>query len=361
MKNTLKICLLLLISILPGKPASAQRVTIEFDYSNADVTLNILEAKVVGPQAFEELIRLKSTETLVGKVKGYDKTATLETLRQSLASIKDGKQLSMDSFRWKFSLDKAAESRKLLGEIQKDEDAIRTTLVNAFKKYLNPARQFRATVHFLIGGASAGFATDDENFYIGLQWYKGDMEGVVWMLQHELFHSIQFLSYKDRDRDLAKLNEQQKAVYTFAERLYQEGTATYVADVMKFSKDKPYVKSMQDIQQENRARMPSNFVLLDTIIYRLYNDQKVNYEDLDPLGFSFPWKNPMYFVGYEMCKTIERVNGGGSIKKYLHQNPVTFIKDYVEICRTRQREVTNPCPSEQTAQIVNEVDKVLRK
>jgi len=51
-----------------------------------------------------------------------------------------------------------------------------------------------------------GGEVGSSDFYIGLPFYKGDLEGVVWTMQHELFHNAQYVGFHGQESDLARLD-----------------------------------------------------------------------------------------------------------------------------------------------------------
>jgi hypothetical protein len=193
-------------------------------------------------------------------------------------------------------------------------------------------------VHYVIGGVSSGWEDGAHDFYVGLPFYHGDLNGVVWTMQHELFHNVQYVGFHDQERDLARLNPRQQEVYRLLDDLFHEGTATYVSDVNIFPAGTPYIDEMRVPAAQNADRMSDNFVLLDTLLYRLSNDPASHFTDLQSVGFDWDWQNPMYFTGAYMTKYL--VSHGKNLRDYLRKRPTAFVRDYIELCRKNHCQMT---------------------
>jgi Putative zinc dependent peptidase (DUF5700) len=331
--------------------AYAQSVQIHFDYSNAEATLALLEAEKINDADFEKLLDLKSTKALIDKI---DRRVPVDKTfyKSSMMDLKAGRTPEKDVFQWNMCLKRRAEIRKLFNEIKANEAVIKAKLTLQFRQYLRAGEKFEPTVHFLIGGFSAGFADDQGSQYVVLHRLEGELDGVRQMLEHELLHGVQAISYKSREDDLKKMTIPQKYVYEFAEALFKEGAATYLADATKYPKSTLFLKYEQDGHKKNRDRMTQNFILLDTLVYRLYRDSNVSFEDMYYLGFDSGWDNPMYYAGYEIAKTLAERNGKDGLIKYFRTHPIVFLREYLE----QQKN-----PNAETLKIVKEIDQMLLK
>lgn len=321
--------LLLLCCALPSI-AHAQEIHIKFDYSNADATLAVLTASAGNAHDFEHLLTLPDTDAVVRKRAKRDPNVTLEIYRQTLLDVRAHRELKADPFQWQFCLQQAQNARVLLDNLHKNESAAIARVAAAIAPHLDPSMHLSVTVHFVIGGVSAGWESGDSDFYIGLPFYKGDMEGMIWTMQHELFHNAQAAGFHNQEKELAQLSPREQEVYRLLDELFREGTATYVGGLGSFPPDAPFIKEMRAPAATNWERMGDNFVLLDTLIYRLANDSSAHFADLETLGFDWDWQNPLYYAGDAMTRQLLGKNG--TVRTYLRASPIVFARDYALAC-----------------------------
>ena len=227
---------------------------------------------------------------------------------------------------------------------RRTSDALRVAVLTIF-----------ATVHYVIGGVSAGWEVGSSDFYVGLPFYKGDLEGVVWTMQHELFHNAQYVGFHDQARDLALLDARQQEIYRFVDELYREGTATYVANLASFKPDAPYIQEMRTPAINNWGRMKDNFILLDSIVFRLARDPNTHFSDLRSLSFDWDWQNPMYYAGEYMSRLLVKTHG--SLRAYLQQRPTAFVHDYITACTEANKCLYQLSP--ETSAAILDVDEQL--
>ena len=343
----------MLIAFTLGATAVAQTINIRFDYSNADATLGAFSHP--DKAAFDRLTGLPATIAVIEKRKARDSAADSavyeQTLRQSVAKEK----VNSEPFQWGFCIAQQQAVQKLLSERHENEALIRSRLIKAMSPQISPAAKLDVTVHYIQGGVSAGWEAGANDFYIGLPFYKGDLEGVVWTMQHELFHNAQFVGFHQQARDLARLNPRQQEVYRLIDELYREGTATYVGNIGSFSADTPFIQDMRDPAMKNADRMADNFILLETLIYRMAHDPHSHFEEVRSLGFDWDWQNPLYYAGEYMTSVVARQQG--NLVPYLQQRPTAFLLAYIKDCTTANK-CAHPLSEDTSAEIIG-LDRTL--
>lgn len=80
-------------------------------------------------------------------------------------------------------------------------------------------------------------------------------------------------------------NPRQQEVYRLIDELYREGTATYVGNIGSFPANTPFIQDMREPAMKNADRMADNFILLETLIYRMAHDPHSHFEEVRSLGF----------------------------------------------------------------------------
>jgi hypothetical protein len=350
--------LIVLISCLTAATiAGAQTIKIHFDYSNADATLQALTPGPEGAAAIERLLSLRDTEAVVAKRAKADPKVTLETYKQTLLEARAHGTPNPDPFQWQFCIDQTPQVHTLLGNLHQHEPEIIGRVSRALARHLDRRDHLEVTVHFVIGGVSAGWESGSTDFFVGLAFYKGDVEGVVWTMQHELFHNAQYMGFHDQASELSRLDPDQQEVYRLLDELYREGTATYVANLGSFPPEAPYIREMRAPAVANWGRMRDNFVLLDTLVYRLAHDRSAHFAELESLGFDWDWQNPLYYAGEAMTRTL--MGKSGNLSGYLRQSPVAFARDYTKAC-TPASQCAYPL-SPETVAVINAIDERLQR
>lgn len=343
------------ILLFPFAAAEAQRIEIHFEYANADATVEALTLK--DKESVERLTTLRDTNAVIAKRAARDPGVTTDIYKESFLHVISGEAPKNDPFQWQFCLSQLEQVRTLIAALRKNEQIIRSRVAQAISPRLDSGVSLAVNVHYVIGGVSAGWEQGSADFYVGLPFYKGDLEGIVWTMQHELFHNAQFAGFHDQSKDLAQLGERQQEIYRFLDELYREGTATYVANIGSFPPDAPYIAEMRAPAINNWNRMKDNFVLLDTILYRLEHDSGSHYSDFRSLGFDWDWQNPMYYAGEYISRTLTAQ--GHKLSAYMRRRPTVFARDYVTAC-TIANKCLYPFSSEAAAAII-EIDERLAK
>jgi len=160
--------------------AEGQKIDIQFTYSNADSTLTILANPNRAPGDLDGLLKLPDTAAVVSKRATRDATVTVDTYKQTLLDARAHRPLKADPFQWAFCIEQIGNMRKLLKELHQQEVSAKARVSAAISPQLPPDMQLRVTVHFIIGGVSAGWESGTSDFYIGLPFYKGDIEERLW-------------------------------------------------------------------------------------------------------------------------------------------------------------------------------------
>lgn len=342
-----------MLACTPGTTAPAQTIDVQFDYSNADATLDAFSHP--DKAFFDRLSALPATIAVIQKRATRDSTVNAVVYQQTLEQAIARTSMNSDPFQWSFCIAQQQAVHKLLSELHKNEPLIRSRLIKAMSPQLSPASKLGVTVHYILGGVSAGWEAGSSDFYIGLPFYKGDLEGVVWTMQHELFHNAQFVGFHEQARDLARLKPRQQQVYRLMDELYREGTATYIGNIGSFSADTPFIQSMREPAMRNADRMTDNFILLETLIYRMAHDSHSSFEEVRSLGFDWDWQNPLYYAGEYMTGVVARQQG--NIVPYLQKRPTAFVVAYIKDC-TPAIKCSHPVSPDAAAEIIG-IDRML--
>lgn len=333
-------------------------VEIAFDYSETDQVLRYLGGRT---DDFSDLVGSASTEGVLKKVQGRDKKITMKDLTDSLQRARSGDKSGPDPFQWRAVFRNREQLEGLVKQIRSHEDEITSSLRSKLTSVLPIGTNIKAKVRFVVGSASAGWATDRGTLYIGLHHYGGDYQGIRMTLQHELFHNAQYAAYQTEETDTKRLSPRQKELFELSRYIFMEGTASYFANPEDFVPAGTFLNEVLPPQRENLDRMSEDFELLNLFLFRLSRDPKAKFEDFYPIGFDWSWKNPFYFVGMVMTQALVKANGEDYLRRCLNQNPVQFIADYVQLCHAKDAPASLPRLSSDSETIIRRLTASLPK
>lgn len=323
----------LIVCFLVGfQYASAQKLNLTFDFSNAEQTIAYFKAGEVDEDAISKLLELEATQGLIQKINS-DRAEAEQVLRNVF-----NEDAERSNYQYAGLKKYADEIGDFLNEIQKQKSEIRSSVIEKIEPFLPENKELDITVHFILGGYSSGFTLgDDRHFYIGIHHYKGDMVSIRNTCTHELFHNIQRANY-----DMGQLSsylENKDIGLTYAHAfmgfIFQEGTASYIADLNKLDDSNPHIKELKEHASVNKYREQDIFYLISRLVIdvREHPDQ-VNYGALYNIMMSWNWNNPGYHAGYKMTEALVNEYGMEKMNEYLQKDPVFFFKDYVSLAKS---------------------------
>ena len=352
------VCLLLILGFY-ATSATAQKFNISFDYSNAELIMAALKSTHPLNEKLETEIRTnEDVKTVINKFKRSWPAINMDTLVKDINTLNKGEKITReDYFRLAFVKKYINRNDSLLNQIKTSADRLKTELSNKLNPWmLNTKDELTVKVHFILLGASAGFAINANNFYIGLHWKEGDITGVRMTMHHELFHSLQYKYYNNSNqlKEIEKFDEREQKLYAYFTSLYKEGTANYIADVNNYSST--YTKQHFIKQQQGLNVMADSFLLFETIVYRFYNDPSFkNMNLIYNIGLGWDWNNPGYHMGYRMSQLIEKHKGTERLKDLLGKDPLYFLRDYLAIMRSNKSDSSIVKLSDSTVEIIEKM------
>lgn len=326
MKNNLLLGILILLIC---SSALGQNITLHFDYGNADHTLEYLETDAPNEADGTRFLALEGTRGLMQK-NGLNEASMI----QSVNSFDN--EMQYDYIR-----ENKDEIKAFILKIKAEENSIRERILKTLLKYVpEDADDIEMTVYVVLGGRSSGFSLGDPGkFYIGLQLYKSDLISFTETCKHELFHNLQFISYdlQNASEKLQQINMGQAYAHAIFGYLFREGSAEYIADLRKVdSSQAPHVKELLDHARVNDNRAPEVFYLIERLTLDAYNNpENINYSNIYNLLFDWNWNNPAYYAGYKMTAALTEAYGEEVMLRYLQQDPVYFISDYISLTKEK--------------------------
>lgn len=327
-------------SFVQGEPArtNARNLTIRLDFESAKTIINLMGGKTVTDKALDDAARLYGSQQLIRKVTSYDSDGTEARFKQTLREvIETGTVKGNDPFDWKAVKARQPAIQSLIRQLDQKKDAFLTDIMKEIAPYSPTELKADIRACFLVGGGSLGFTIGGDNtFNVALQKIGDDYEGLIGLVAHELYHSVQHVG--DQGRKNGKVMDPNPprhiiGAYVMLANLYLEGTANLVGDFSKLKQPKAFTKIQQDGYSLNRQRNGTNFTLFESLLYRAYHDSTASLNDLYNVAFTTEFEETSYYVGYEMAKFIEKHEGQAAVASFVNKSSIEFSQHYIDLYR----------------------------
>ncbi|KAB7727390.1 hypothetical protein F5984_21890 [Rudanella paleaurantiibacter] len=321
---------------LTSTPSGTDGLAIQLDYESANAITGLLTQNQVTDAELERIARLFGSQQLIKKVSGYDQSGTEAVFKQTLREVvQTGTVKGHDPYDWKSVKANAGEVRQLIRQLE-----AKSTFTDDVKALIRPytPNQIKASVRacFLVGGGALGFVLGDPNtFNLALQKIGDDYEGLVYLVAHELYHSVQGIGDKNRVKQKSTSPPPKPIVnaYVMLENLWGEGSANLVADFTKINAPKSFAKSQREGYQRNGNRARQNFALFESLLFSAYHDSTANLNELYNIGFTLAFDETAYDTGYRMAKVIEKYKGQQALARCISEGPIPFCELYLTVCK----------------------------
>lgn len=314
------------------------KIKIKTDFESARAVIALFDKGKVGDDDLAELFKLHGINAIIEKVSRFNSNVTANVFKSTLKQVIETGNTNPDPFRFMLVKNRLPQVRELLKRIERDPRALSEAVISQMSKYTDNSLQMDVTVYFLLGGSSNAFAEGDKNFYVGLQYFGNDYDGLKEEMAHELFHNAQAMLKRLR-RSSSKTVAPRPAYLAqsmqFLDEFVDEATAVLVGNPDELKGEGNFSKFYQGLIAKNDDRMTNNFALFELMLFRIYNDRTLpaNYfeENISNIGLSGIYDSPFYIMGYRMAQTIEKYKGREAIINLVGRSPTLFFKDYIEI------------------------------
>jgi hypothetical protein len=298
------------------------------DFANAKAVVDLYRKGSVDEADIDRLMSLEGTRGIIAQAQRFQSDATEERFVQDLrVSVAGGDVPEPDYFQFNRIRKNLQGIERSISWIEENPDALSRTVLDLLSPYSPLSEPLEIKYFVTIGGSSDGW-TRDGVFHIALQYFGDDVEGLLTLLSHEVYHIVQwhFMApavHEDRTRE--------QRVEQLLLSAIGEGMASYVANPLKTEGGGSYTQWYSRKYQRNLNHLKLNFDLLETLIYRAYHDASVPLGDLYSIGFSGALESPAYFVGFEMARVIEEASGRAKLLELLQQPAAEFFAHYASI------------------------------
>jgi Putative zinc dependent peptidase (DUF5700) len=311
-----------------GSDASAEGLELIFDTESAHSVLDVLTGSVAAtPEELARVAALPGNQAQIRHHTRFRASFTTASFIEALGKAARGEPLGDDPWDLATARERLIPTRDLLARVEASPHDLSDAIASRLTAFLPPGRTTRVNVHFIVGGGSDGFAPNDTDFYIALQFFRGDEEGLRVLMSHELFHVLR-PSKKPAERDAAVVPRKVRNTRGLLDQTMNEGVASWIGDPTLATGGGPYVEWFAKKYRRNLDRLGENVTLFDSLLFRAWNDGDADPNALHLLGFSGVWDSPLYYVGYAMARYLAEKEGPAAVPSAVRAGPEAFFARY---------------------------------
>ena len=351
---TMRILLMLILGAALAVPPAAAAITINIDLDAARAIL-ALPGTTSSEAELEAIASLPGVEALIRQGARFNPQHTKENFVAGLRDFAAGRDPQPDPFRFTRVRERLTETRALVKRIEQDPDVLRRDVIARMRPYA-PDSDFTTTLVLIAGGTSDGFSPGRGHLYVAVDYFRDDWDGLVLLAAHELYHVVQAVVLEESgvQARVNRMNGRPKEAAALLLTTLKEGTGSVVGDPRTVATPGSYNSWFTDKYKRNLDRLPQNFALFETLLFRLAHDD-VPLARLYNLGFSGTWDSPLYFVGYRMAQVLEKYDGRESIQRAWSRPPAEFFRRYIALAREHPDDKDIIPLSDSTVKIVEQV------
>lgn len=277
------------------------------------------------------IAKLSGNRGLIRKAISYGKQADEERLAEALLSAAQHRASAADENYHFAAVRDAAE--KLTASLDVLTDPANHALedVKARIALFTPGRVHgTVTGYVIVGGNSGGFAFGEPVFWLNLARFPSPLLAKT-ILAHELYHAVQGLAAglapqsEAAKKCLAAMPEADSLTRLY-DSLREEGTASYVGDVLALPADDAGVKTDRDKAQRGINLVKRSTTLLALSTHAIVSHSTIAYDDIYALGFY--GDEILYSLGYVMSRAIASEQGNAAVAELIDKPGAAMILRY---------------------------------
>lgn len=324
--------LLIVATLAIARPSGAQDLTVKIDAEAARAVLAAVRNPALTREQALAVARLPGNQGLIRKVKSYDLPADEGRLAEALLAAAQRRTADV-GYNYKFAEVRDAADR-IAPVVEAMAEPASLAAVQARIARFTPARvKGKATGYLIAGGSPGGFAFGEPIFYLNVARYPVAPVART-IMAHELYHAVQGLALSLRPQGaaartcLAAIPEAGNLGQLF-DSLQQEGTASYVGDVLALPVDDPGAKADRERFQRGVNLVARSVTLMALSTHALSTPSGIRYDDVYALGFY--GDEILYSLGYVMVRAIATEKGDAAVAELIDQPGAAMIVRYATL------------------------------
>lgn len=288
------------------------------------------------------IAQLPANKMAQRKVQNFDPNGTEDRfVIELLAEARGTKPEGKDLFRFERAKRARAGALNVLAAIEQNPAQFNKWVNDRVETFSPPGLPLKLEGHLIAAGGPTGFAFGGNDFYLNITHFPDDLLAAKAITAHELYHAVQGAAFKSQGKEWRRFkaaewealpSDGERDAYVvdrFLGNLVTEGIAMYVGDPELLTQSSgAYSKWELARFRRQQNNMSGLVTMLDLALIGLTSDQPIDYGKAYALGF-LSEDQPLYFLGYEMAKTIQRKRGPKRLGELLTGSGCGFFRDYL--------------------------------
>ncbi len=314
--------------------AGAQGLAVRLDVEQARAVLAAVRNPALTHDQAIAIARLAGNQGLIRKVISYHRPADEERLAEALLAAAQHRASDVDvDYHFADVRDAADKIGPVLDALADPANHALDAVKARIALFTPPRVRGEAAGYLIVGGNSGGFAFGEPVFYLNLARFPSALLART-ILSHELYHAVQGLAQGLNPASaaskacLAAVPEAATLTQLY-DSLREEGTASYVGDVLALPADDPEVKTDRDHAQRGINLISRSVTLLGLSTHALVSKSAVSYDDIYALGFY--GDEILYSLGYVMTRAIAKEQGDPAVADLIDKPGAALVIRYAAL------------------------------
>lgn len=321
MKNAVKVLVsaLLMLFSFTVLQAHSQPLSIHLDTSfSRQLLAEVCSNKTLDVEAIKQDQVVNTMLSHFAKFRDYFTMSNYLLARQNAANCKTN---SPDYFRFNSVVENKSQ---LAIELDAVDSVDISSAIDMLGPYMPTKLNIKSKATIMIGTPSCGGWSAGDDFYVDLPCLKGDVQGLIYLSSHEIYHAVQnHFFYQAPDNS---------PVEHLLSEIIKEGSATAIVNFNDIKDGGAYTQKSQQQVATNNRRMQSNFDLFEvSLAYLIATPNSQQAQRIYNIGLSGSFDAPFYAMGATMFNAIEQALNRETLLCLVALPPQHFFKAYIDV------------------------------
>jgi len=314
-------------------PVAANATNVSFDTNSAKATVAALDDPTLTRERALAVGKLAGNQGLIRELQSFNLPATTEGFADALYDAAHGRKAT-DKMAQQYSMDAVKEHepaiKALITTIENNPDRFQKAIESRIATFTPKDSNINLQGYVVAGGDGGGYAFGGTDFYLNAD-RTPDFILAKSISNHEMYHAVQgaFARKRSADRNFPQGSVCAATIQLFDD-MYEEGTATFVADqsLVNQSTSSNGIRQRNDME-EGLKHIQWSASLFDMSIVALNARKPVPFKQVYAVGFY--GHGPLYYIAYVMARDLVADQGPAGIAGLLTQPSYRFVLSYTEL------------------------------
>lgn len=311
-------------------------LTVKIHTEDARATLLALEDPALTHERAIKIAAMYGNQAALRKLHEFNIDSTTEDFADALYAAAHGQSVTtrtQKALLFSIVQPKVKQLLTLLDQIESDPANFQKLIEQRIATFTPPGANLRLQGYVLAAGDGGGYAFGDTNFFLNIGLVD-DLVLAQSVTTHEMYHAVQGAFAASRKTDFSSATpaaqEACRNLDQLFANLYEEGTATYVADpsLIPKSHSESAARMLADLNA-GLEDIHGSATLLEMSVLSLSAPNPIPYDKVYGIGFF--GHAVLYSIAYVMSKDIADAEGAQGITQALEQPPYKFVLRYASL------------------------------